>query len=165
MYTNASLSSFSCMFLFVVSYNGTKQMCNSSYQLSYFLWYIALTAFFLLHDSHHALLSITYFEKTVKSSALSILSLCAIFFMFKVRGSSMKRGSFNKKRSVKRKSTKVCVLIISEGPFVVCLTIITLPLITATLPDDDVWTFDIHWCINQFILLQSVTVPLRTILF
>lgn len=50
----------------------------------------------------------------------------------------MKRGSFNKKRSVKRKSTKVCVLIISEGPFVVCLTIITLPLITATLPDDDV---------------------------
>lgn len=71
--------------------------------------------FFLLHDSHHALLSSTYFEKTVKSSALSILSLCAIFFMFKVRGSSMKRGSFNKKRSVKRKSTKVCVLIISEG--------------------------------------------------
>ena len=26
----------------------------------------------------------------------------------------MKRGSFNKKRSVKRKSTKVCVVIISD---------------------------------------------------
>ena len=59
-----------------------------------------------------------------------------LFFMFKARGSSMKRGSFNKKRSVKRKSTKVCVVIISDikkifcfvngkGPFVVCLTIIT----------------------------------------
>ena len=72
-----------------------------------------------------------------------------LFFMFKARGSSMKRGSFNKKRSVKRKSTKVCVVIISDikkkivvcewyGPFVVCLTIITLSLITATLPYDDV---------------------------
>ena len=133
--------------------------------------------FFLLHDSHHALLSITYFEKTVKSSVLSILSLQCMcyFFMFKARGSSMKRGSFNKKRSVKRKSTKVCVVIISDikkkcglwmvGPIVVCLTIITLSLITAALPYDDVWTFDIHWCINQFRLLQSVTVPLRTILF
>ena len=72
--------------------------------------------FFLLHDSHHALLSITYFEKTVKSSVLSILSLQCMcyFFMFKARGSSMKRGSFNKKRSVKRKSTKVCVVIISD---------------------------------------------------
>ena len=157
-------------------------MCNSSYclklsyQLSYFLWYIVLTAFFfLLHDSHHALLSITYFEKTVKSSVLSILSFCAIFLCLKARGSSMKRGSFNKKRSVKRKSTKVCVVIISDikkkcglwmvGPIVVCLTIITLSLITAALPYDDLWTFDIHWCINQFRLLQSVTVPLRTILF
>ena len=132
--------------------------------------------FFLLHDSHHAPLSITYFEKTVKSSVLSILSFCAIFLCLKARGSSMKRGSFNKKRSVKRKSTKVCVVIISDikkkcglwmvGPiFVVCLTIITLSLITAALPYDDVWTFDIHWCINQFRLLQSVTVPLRTILF
>jgi len=37
-----------------------------------------------------------------------------LFFMFKARGSSMKRGSFNKKRSVKRKSTKVCVVIISD---------------------------------------------------
>ena len=70
--------------------------------------------FFLLHDSHHALLSITYFEKTVKSSVLSILSFCAIFLCLKARGSSMKRGSFNKKRSVKRKSTKVCVVIISD---------------------------------------------------
>ena len=87
-----------------------------------------------------------------------------LFFMFKARGSSMKRGSFNKKRSVKRKSTKVCVVIISEGPFVVCFTIITLSLIIATLPYDDVWTFDNHWCINQVRLLQSVTVPLRTIL-
>ena len=131
--------------------------------------------FFLLHDSHHALLSITYFEKTVKSSVLSVLSFCAIFLCLKARGSSMKRGSFNKKRSVKRKSTKVCVVIISDikkkcglwmvGPIVVCLTIITLSLITAALPYDDVWTFDIHWCINQFRLLQSVTVPLRTILF
>ena len=122
--------------------------------------------FFLLHDSHHALLSITYFEKTVKSSVLSILSLQCMcyFFMFKARGSSMKRGSFNKKRSVKRKSTKVCVVIISEGPFVVCFTIITLSLIIATLPYNDVWTFDNHWCINQVRLLQSVTVPLRTIL-
>lgn len=73
-----------------------------------------LLHFCLLHDSHHALLSITYFKKTVKSSVLSILSLCAIFFMFKARGSSMKRGSINKKRSVKRKSTKVCVVIISD---------------------------------------------------
>ena len=122
--------------------------------------------FFLLHDSHHALLSITYFEKTVKSSVLSILSLqCMCYlFMFKARGSSMKRGSFNKKRSVKRKSTKVCVVIISEGPFVVCFTIITLSLIIATLPYDDVWTFDNHWCINQVRLLQSVTVLPRTII-
>ena len=98
-----------------------------------------------------------------------------LFFMFKARGSSMKRGSFNKKRSVKRKSTKVCVVIISDikkifwfvngkGPFVVCLTIITFSLITATLPYDNVWTFDNHWCINQFRLLQWVTVLLRTIL-
>ena len=70
--------------------------------------------FFLLHDFHHALLSITYFEKTVKSSVLSVLSFCAIFLCLKARGSSMKRGSFNKKRSVKRKSTKVCVVIISD---------------------------------------------------
>lgn len=157
-------------------------MCNSSYclklsyQLSYFLWYIVLTAFFFCYTipiMHFWVSHIS--KKTVKSSVLSILSFCAIFLCLKARGSSMKRGSFNKKRSVKRKSTKVCVVIISDikkkcglwmvGPIVVCLTIITLSLITAALPYDDVWTFDIHWCINQFRLLQSVTVPLRTILF
>ena len=156
-------------------------MCNSSYclklsyQLSYFLWYIVLTVFFFATRFPSCTFEYKYFEKTVKSSVLSILSFCAIFLCLKARGSSMKRGSFNKKRSVKRKSTKVCAVIISDikkkcglwivGPIVVCLTIITLSLITAALPYDDVWTFDIHWCINQFRLLQSVTVPLRTILF
>ena len=115
------------------------------------------------------------FRKNSEIFCVIHLEFMCYFFMFKARGSSMKRGSFNKKRSVKRKSTKVCVVIISDikkkcglwmvGPIVVCLTIITLSLITAALPYDDVWTFDIHWCINQFRLLQSVTVPLRTILF
>lgn len=157
-------------------------MCNSSYRLklsyqfSYFLWYIVLTAFLFATQFPSCTLSITYFEKTVKSSVLSILNLQCMcyFFMFKARGSSMKRGSFNKKRSVKRKSTKVCVVIISDVKkilwfvngrvhFVVCLTIITLSLITATLPYDNVWPFDNHWCINQFRLLQWVTVQLHTI--
>ena len=95
-------------------------MCNSSYclklsyQLSYFLWYIVLTVFFFATQFPSCTFEYKYFEKTVKSSVLSILSFCAIFLCLKARGSSMKRGSFNKKRSVKRKSTKVCVVIISD---------------------------------------------------
>ena len=157
-------------------------MCNSSYclklsyQLSYFLWYIVLTAFFfLLHDSHHALLSITYFEKTVKSSVLSILSFCAIFLCLKARGSSMKRGSFNKKRSVKRKSTKVCVVIISDVKKILWFVNGRVHFLFASQSSLCHWSQQ-HYrmimsdllittdqCINQFRLLQWVTVLLRTI--
>lgn len=170
MYTIASRSIFSCMFLFLVSFNAAKQMCNSSYclklsyQLSYFLWYIVLTAFLFATWFPSCTFGYHIFKKNSEIFCVIHLEFLCNFFMFKARGSSMKRGSFNKKRSVKRKSTKVCVVIISEGPFVVCFTIITLSLIIATLPYDDVWTFDNHWCINQVRLLQSVTVPLRTIL-
>ena len=149
MYAIASLSSFSCMFFFVVSYNGAKQMCNSSYclklsyQLSYFLWYIVLTAFLFATWFPSFTFGYHIFQKNSEIFCVIHLEFLCNFFMFKARGSSMKRGSFNKKRSVKRKSTKVCVVIISDikkifwfvsgkGPFVVCLTIITLSLITAT---------------------------------
>ena len=120
MYTIASLSIFSCMFLFVVSFNGAKQMCNSSYclklsyQSSYFLWYIVLTAFLFATRFPSCSFEYHIFRKNSEFFCVIHLEFMCCFFMFKARGSSMKRGSFNKKRSVKRKSTKVCVVIISD---------------------------------------------------
>ena len=95
-------------------------MCSSSYclklsyQLSYFLWYIVLTAFLFATWFPSCTFGYHIFQKNSEIFCVIHLEFLCNFFMFKARGSSMKRGSFNKKRSVKRKSTKVCVVIISD---------------------------------------------------
>ena len=171
---HASLSIFSWMVLFfriLILIVQTKVMYNSSYclklssQLSYFLWYIVLTAF--LFATRFPSCTFEYHIAWKKQWNLGCYPfwVYVLFFMLKARGSSMKRGSFNKKRSIKRKSTKVCVVIIKNiccccewlGP--ICrLPRSQLSLCHWSQQYDVVWTFDFHWCINQFRWLQSVTV-------